>query len=506
MATIYDNNISIQSVFGFKRPAYSIECPLPTITETTKHLWEDVERPDTPATVGTRILRTIAPVDPFIFVPGTTSTLEFVFNGDIIPEFNDTLKWYTTGSTQTVVLTNLGNTPINVSDILQNPPHPRGVVAVFHSTTTFVINPGAEVPFDMAYYGSTVGEFASYINVISDFGGGNFKIPTRQIVRRTTGFRLSPTSISTTTIHYGQDTLVSYDIIPMINGIDRTDVSFPVSGSISGSSAWTIKGTGTNSISVLFRPNEVNNVNGTYISTLTVYANSATHSATNTGIVNINTATNKNLSSWLSPISPDNSVIGISYDLEDDKRYLTIGVGMGGNGMPIYSEGGHSYLSIDNIGLRAAHLDEPFPFWAEVYRIECTGAAQVYHSGDTDANGNPLHQRKFTEGLNYGYYFGEFRAPGSMFIVEDDGYGSLTIEINHLRELQEDNPFKETLNNLRRSFYYYADGRYVPQAAEYSAPIDAFTTYMFIGFNSGIDRVTREKVAFVNTSIVALPI
>jgi hypothetical protein len=495
MATIYDNNLSIQSVFGFKRPAYSIECPLPTITETTKHLWEDVERPDTPATVGTRILRTTAPVDPFIFAPGTTSTMEFVSNGDVIPGLLDTLKWYTTGSTQTVVLTNLGNTPINVTDVLQNPPQTRGVIAVYHSTTTFVINPGAEVPLVLAYYGSTIGEFASYINIISDFSSGNFKIPTRQIVRRTTDFRFSPTSISTTTIHYGQDTLVSYDIIPMINGIDRPDVAFPVSGSISGSSAWTIKGTGTNSISLLFSPNEVNNVNGTYISTLTVYANAATHSATNTGIINIDYTKNKNLSSWLSPIAPDNSVIGISYDLEDDKRYLTIGVGMGGDGTPIYSEGGYSYLDVDNLGLCAAHLDQPFPFWAEVYRIECTGAAQVYHSED--------YRIKSTSGLNYGYYFGEYRAPGSMFIIADDGYGSLTIEINHLREHSADDTFNTTLDHLTRSFYYYSsiDSRYVPQAAEYAAPIDAYTTQMFIGFNYN----TRDKIAHVNTSIVVLP-
>jgi hypothetical protein len=281
----------------------------------------------------------------------------------------------------------------------------------------------------------------------------------------------------------------------MINGIDRPDVAFPVSGSISGSSAWTIKGTGTNSISLLFSPNEVNNVNGTYISTLTVYANAATHSATNTGIINIDYTKNKNLGYWLSPIAPDNSVIGISYDLEDDKRYLTIGVGMGGDGTPIYSEGGYSYLDVDNLGLCAAHLDQPFPFWAEVYRIECTGAAQVYHSED--------YRIKSTSGLNYGYYFGEYRAPGSMFIIADDGYGSLTIEINHLRELPEDDAFKATLNHLTRSFYYYSsiDSRYIPQAAEYAAPIDAYTTQMFIGFNYN----TRDKIAHVNTSIVVLP-
>ena len=171
---------------------------------------------------------------------------------------------------------------------------------------------------------------------------------------------------------------------------------------------------------------------------------------------------------------------------------------MGGDGSPIYGNGGSVYANTDNLGLGVNTVVNPYPFWANVYRIPFTGAAQTYTSND--------YIVKTTEGVDYSGYFGEHGESGTMFIVEDDGYGSLTIELNHLRELSDDPEVNATLQNLTRAFHYYSDvdieGRYEPLPPEYASTIDDVTTYLFVGFNYN----TRDKLAFVNTSIVPLPV
>jgi hypothetical protein len=117
---------------------------------------------------------------------------------------------------------------------------------------------------------------------------------------------------------------------------------------------------------------------------------------------------------------------------------------------------------------------------------------------------------KTTAGLDYSGYFGEHRAPSSMFIVEDDGYGSIKIEINHLRDLtgDEDEILSTTLKNLTRAFHYYSnvdiEGRYTPSPPEYITPnaSNTATTNLFLGF----DYNTRDKLGSINTSIVVLPV
>lgn len=405
------------------------------------------------------------------------------------------------GNKQTVKMTNNGLSILNVSDIIYSYSNEVTPKLYFSSTATVLngntisITPGNTATFEIAYIGSVAGAYNNYFVIVSDIVGTYFKVNTHQVVQETQGIILSPGSVNTTTSYSGQYRDIVYSIVPVFNEV-TSDVPVSFTTSLSGSQAWSVHSTDVNSFTLRFNSWEVNNVNGTYVSTLTVVANGITTSTVNTATININATLNKNLGIWTSPLSNHNSVIGISYDLENGNRVLTIGVGMGGDNSPIV-EDGFDYGSVYNLGLGSGDLLDPYPTWADVCKITFTGAAQTYYSGD--------HKVKTTETYDYMKYFGDYSEPGSMFIINDDGYGSITIELNHLREISGDAAFDVTLQNLTRAFHYYSTvdvlDRLPLQSIEYSAPIDDYTTYLFTGFNYN----TRDKVALVNTAIVPLP-
>jgi hypothetical protein len=435
MATSYDVNLSIGSAIGFNVVGLGLIQGLAPIQTTTLTLDGDIFAPAGYNT-GTRVLSINALTD-FILVPGTTSTR------------------------QLVDMTNNGNAILTVTEILYGLTEGISPRFYFYSTATLLnsstitVLPGNTATFQLAYIAPEAGEYSSYFIVQSNNDSGYYKVNTRQLCTNNAYFYVTPTSVATTVTSIGHNESFTYATTPVVNNIDRPDLIIPVSGTISGSPAWTILGTGTNSISVNFDPNEINNVNGTYVSTLTVIVNGLPRLVTNTATVSISTLTNKALATWLSPASHYNSIVGVLYDMQDGIKHLTIGVGMGADGSPIYDDGGNVFVSTANLGLGAETVQYPYPFWANVYRIPFTGAAQTYTSNDYIA--------KTTAGVDYSSYFGEYSEPGSMFIVTDDGYGSITIEVNHLRELSGNVETDATLHNLTRAFYYYSnvdvDGR-----------------------------------------------
>ena len=334
-------------------------------------------------------------------------------------------------SKQNVIMTNNGNSLLNVYDLLytyNNNIGPRFYFsnnATILNKNTIIIPPGESASFQVAYLGAVVGTYTNYFVILSDNTSGYYKVDTRQVIRNTTGLIISPASFNTTTTQIGQTSSVTYKLTPVFNET-AINAKIPYVTSLQGNRAWSIDSTATNSISVKFNSWEVNNVNGTYVSTLTVVANGITTSTVNTAVVNINAALNKNLSTWVSPLSSHNSIIGVSYDLENGNRVLTIGVGMGGNNSPLV-EDEYNYESVSNLGLGTGDTLDPYPTWANVCKIKFTGNEQTYYSGD--------YKVKTTAAYDYTSYFGDYSKPGSMFIVKDDGYGSITIELNHLREL-----------------------------------------------------------------------
>jgi len=417
---------------------------------------------------------------------------------------------YTTSSRQTVYLTNIGNAVLTITSLtysFEEEIGPRFYYqpgAALLGTGTITVQPGTTSTFEIAYRGTAQGVYNNYFILGSNSIGGYYRVLTHQVIGISTGIEIDPSGYSTSTNHYGQVQRVTYKIIPIYDTAPWPDWPIGFTATITGSNAWTIESTSTNRIYLQFNPYEVNNVNGNYVSTLTVRGLDALVSVVNTGTINIDHNANKNIGSWTSPASHYNSIVGISYDLMDNQRYLTIGVGMGGDGVPIYGSGGSVYANVASLGLGTESLILAYPFWSKVYKIPfSTGTnAQVYYSND--------YVVKTTTASDYSSYFGEYLAPGSMFIVEDDGYGSLKIEINHLRDLSSDldEGLTTTLRNLTRAFHYYSsvdlNGRYAPLPAEYSAPIDTntATTYLFAGFNYNY----RDKLADINTSIVELPI
>lgn len=388
---------------------------------------------------------------------------------------------------QTVSMTNNGNYELNVIDVLYTYNQNVGVYGVFPSDNsvlygkTIQIAPGDTSTFKLSYISDQAGIYYNQIYLISNSNGGIHKINTRQIVRETSGLRITPTSFTTTTTHLGQTREIVYDIIPIKNEVERPDIIFPVYTLLKGGSEWYITNNDNNKVTLKFNSNEVNNVNGTYISTLTMQVNGFIYTATNTATVLVNYALTKNLGTWLSEGAIHNSIVGMSYDLESGDRYLTIGIGAGGNNSPLYDAGGDLLLDIESLGYTGESVSTPFPFWAEVYKIKFTGNNQTYLSKD--------YLIKTTEGIDFSGYFGDNAQTGSVFIIEDDGYGSLSIKLNNLRTLSEDTGVNVTLNNLTQSFYY-------------SAAPSAVVTNMFIGFNYN----TRDKIALVKTSVVPVPV
>lgn len=480
MANSFDVNLQIGSSIGFTKVGGSMSGPTP-IQTTTLTLDGDTALPSGYNT-GTRIL-SIAALSDFIAAPGTTSTR------------------------QTVYLTNNGNSAMTVTEILHS--LKEGITPKFYfqpeniissSTITITVLPGSTSTFELAYQLADSGSFNSYFIIVSNNSSGYYKVNTRQLGQPTYDFRLIPEYFNTTTTLTGKSDVASYNLIPIFNTVEQPSVAVPISIATTGSTAWSLFSTGTNTFSFKFNPNVIGNVNGTYVSTSTISANNSVHTVTNTATVFIDSITNKHIGSWLSPASYDNSIIGISYNMENSIRYLTIGVGMGGEDSPIYSEGGSTNLNMINLGLGANSNN--YPYWSKVYRIPFSGDAATYYSKP--------YVDKTTTATDYSSYFGEFNSAGSMFVVEDDGYGSIKVGLNNLIEFTTSTVTTSTwttLNNLTRAFHYYSNvdinGRIAPLATEYASPLtfDTNTTQLFTGF----DYNTRDQIATTGTSIVAIP-
>jgi len=457
-------NLHIANRVGYVNSIDAIVGPIPNL-ETIKNL---DGKSSVPVILNSKVLD-IRTTGTFIIGPGSTS------------------------HQKQLVLSNLGNATLTISSATWTS---DGATPIFNFNAIPPIAADSSYTLNIAYKADY--EEGNYVNVIifeSDNDAGDYQIFTEQEIIPTYGCSITPPFINTTSTLLGHGGTFKFDVVPLFNDIPTPSVISPVTASMSGSPAWKVVGTGDNTVSVKFEPDEVNNIKGIYRSTVTITSNGETQEIPLSGTINVDAYKNKNLAKWISPVSYYNSIIGISYDLENDQRVLTIGVGMGADGSPIYGEGGSSFVDLNAIGLKAETANSPYPYWAYVCKIKFTGQEKIYKSSD--------YVVKTTDGLNYGDYFGEYNAPGSMFIIEDDGYGSLKIELNHLSKLSDDDVFNITLKNLTNAFYYYADGRYMQSNENYSTPVDVElqTTNFFVGFNYN----TLSKKAFVNTSIVEIP-
>lgn len=130
----------------------------------------------------------------------------------------------------------------------------------------------------------------------------------------------------------------------------------------------------------------------------------------------------------------------------------------------------------------------PYTYWGEVYRIPLTKGTYTYYSYDYKVKDFCL-----ADGPGYGDYFGTAGTANtrSMFTVQDDGTGNLSISINTFSVPSGNNDVNKTMTNLSYSFFYYEALAGVIRYTQLGGPAgDGSQTEQFLGFNNNGTVVT----------------
>jgi hypothetical protein len=453
--------LNVGGEFGFKRPAFA---PVP-IMETIKSFNTTTAISGSLANTSSRVIVISSPKD-FIIPVGNTSTqqvLDTYGTGT-----NDVLKAWTLPFKQSITISNTGNSVVTIFP--RDPYRPTfsipppvlgqlGAYPVLHSAVgSYTLAAGASQSVELAYYSTDPGEYTSFLTIESTAGLSTVTLFTNQIVlEETFDFRLTSSTFLVNTTELGKAETKTIGFTPVFNGIPNTDFPLDFTTSLVGDPGWTVS-TGTNSFNIRWDPDVVNNSIGTYTSILTVSSGGVSNTVTNISTVNINYSLYKNLSTWSSAAAGNNSIIGISFDLFNGIKTVTIGVGAGGDGTPIYSEGGNIFAVMNNLKIGSGTIDTPYPYWSTVCSIPLTEAG-TYLSGELGGDDLPVYIKKTTDGLNYADYFGFEQSVGSMFVVTYNGYDLVNIEINNLRELSGNTAFDLTMESLIKAFHYFDPAR-----------------------------------------------
>lgn len=418
---------------------------------------------------------------------------------------------------QDVFLYNIGTAVVTVTNALYTLQGARPIfywtetTALYNTYTntssTITINPGESATFKIAYIGTVPGDYSNSLSFISNSVSGAYKVNTGQITSDDEyGFSLSTTTSITTTTVLGQRAITEISLIGTKNGLVEPEQTVNFTTVISSPTPGWSTTTATNKVFLIFDPDYVNNSTGTYHSTLTVTSNNVSHIVSNTATINIDFNKYRNIATWMSPAASYNSIIGISFDIFNNEKILTIGLGVGGDNTPQYGQGGNIFAQLSSLGIGTASIEPPYPYWGNVYSFTLTDTPATYLSGVLDDNDIPLYAVKTTAGLNYADYFGYEQGQGSVFIVEHDGTGNVAIKINNLRELSGDETFDSTLANITRAFYYYSSIDTPQRYYQLEQPIiDGTLTHVFRGFTTYYSTVTSSWAWYPETSIVPLP-
>jgi hypothetical protein len=312
--------------------------------------------------------------------PELTSVLGF---GDASPFSSSTSKilsinspvggfsWraYESSTATTITLRNTGNSSLTISGITFT--NNGDVVAIpdYSGIGSFpvVMPPRSTTQFDLTYSGITVGTWQNSFTVASNNTAGPYTVRFTQVVSTAT-FRtsLSPASWSTSSGSLSELNQ-TFNIIPSGYAINTS------SATLNGHAGFTFPNrsqsasiTADSDVLVVFNPGS--SPTGTYTSTLTVVsiASELSTATTVTNLrVNYTQPANQRLGSWLSALGADNSVVGVSYDIISGVRYLTVGIGGGGDLAPPLATGGISYMSASTLKFDA---DAKFTSGPVVYK------------------------------------------------------------------------------------------------------------------------------------------
>ena len=414
------------------------------------------------------------------------------------------------GTKKAITLTNLGNSnmivnaPVFSNRLTQAKPRYLKLMS-----PPWNISSGTSRTFLLSYVGLEEGTF--YESIFFPTPNANlpyYRHDTQVFSRSGYTFTVSPDSYSTTTFRIGENSTVDYVITPRNFGVDDRDYITPIQANITGSPEWTIDSVSDNRVRLRFNTRGSTTTTATYVSTLTLSVPNDSFTLVNTATHYVNMAQNYNTSTWFSRLSRPDGIVGMRIDyVQSDigstssQRLLTIGVGSGGDGAPLYKDGGSLYFSTDNLAPMEVTAKEKFAYWRTVYQIPLIGTntSKTYLSGD--------YRVKSQEPLvrDYDYYYGTGDNQGSMFTIVEDSTGAIRIVINEVRETSGDSIVDGTLDRLETIFYYYVQSdqdlgyRDSPQLGN---KLDEFgvidnnsgtNCHLFLGF----DRHNRVEISLV---------
>jgi len=241
-----------------------------------------------------------------------------------------------TSSPSTVSVTNNGNTTATISAITYSA---NSVTAIPDYTGSWggsaatTIDSGVTKTFTLTYTSTAQGSYTNNFTITSNNDSGPITIITNQTVGAPSYyFTVSPSSISVT--------LTSTQYASALLTINEFNGDY-YTGPLSYDTGFPTK-TGTNASSfildysyqagplIAFDP--AGKANGTYTCSVNISINSYFTTVPITVTLAIPAAVTTNLGSWISGVQTTNAVIGFSYDIIQDKRYLTIGFGTGADG------------------------------------------------------------------------------------------------------------------------------------------------------------------------------
>jgi len=241
-----------------------------------------------------------------------------------------------------VSLDNSGNAPVNITAINYTS---NGVTADpnyagdMGGSAVHSVPPGITHTFALRYTAPTAGTYNNSFTILSNNNSGNVTVQTRQVVTSPAYyFTVSPDSISVTLTNtaYAAAQLT----INEFNGTYFTGPgSYDTTPSLSGTNAASFVLDNNTLLGPTIAFDPVGKSNDLYSCQVNITINAKTVQVPITVILNVPIAETTNLGSWISPIQKNNGVIGISYDIIQDARYITIGVGTGADGSPQITNG-----------------------------------------------------------------------------------------------------------------------------------------------------------------------
>lgn len=235
-----------------------------------------------------------------------------------------------------------------------------GADVAYNAIPPVVIPPGETRYFDIVYYkfqvtSRNIGTFINSLKIVSNNTNGDLVIPISVTVTKP-DFAVDPDR--TTVVSSLQSYRSIYETFKLVSKFGRI-TSFQVTPvtAVPGFTVEKLPTSGYPTLRLKYTPVDV--TDGQYQFVVNVVAtgvdiNGVVSTASNTLTWTVNqNIQDSHLGHWLSAKGANNSVVGISYDIIDSTRYITIGVGMGGDGSTRLGTTGLNFVNIDNLNYTA---------------------------------------------------------------------------------------------------------------------------------------------------------